>query len=60
MSELHLFKPLGLQFERKQIPQIVINVRTSRKLMEPLEATMLPWAHPRAKQFDCYYLRSRA
>ena len=44
VSELHLFVPLGLLFERKQIPQIVVNIRISRNPMEPLEATRLPWA----------------
>jgi hypothetical protein len=49
VSELHPFELLGLLFERKQIPQIVVNVRISRKTMEPLEATRLPWAHLRAR-----------
>ena len=40
----HLLQALGLLFERKQIPQIVVNVRIQRKTMEPLEATRLPWA----------------
>jgi hypothetical protein len=44
VSELHLFEPLRLLFERKQIPQIVVNVRIRRKAMEPLEAARLPWA----------------
>jgi len=44
VSELHLFQLLGLPFERKQIPQIVVNVRTSRQTTEPLETTRLPWA----------------
>ena len=44
VPELHLFAPLGLLFERKQSPQIVVNVRIRRKYMEPLEATRLPWA----------------
>ena len=35
---------LGLLFERKQIPQIVVNVRNWRKTMEPLEITRVPWA----------------
>jgi hypothetical protein len=35
---------MGLLFERKQIPQIVINVRTSQEPMEPLEPITLPWA----------------
>ncbi len=47
VSEPHLFERLGLLFERKQIPQFVVNIRTSRKTMEPLEATRLPWAHVR-------------
>jgi hypothetical protein len=42
VSELHLFERLGLLFERKQIPQIVVNVRISRKTMETLEAARLP------------------
>ena len=46
VSELHLFQRLGLLLERKQIPQVVVNVRIRRKAMEPLEATRLPWAHP--------------
>jgi hypothetical protein len=44
VSELHLFAPLRLLLERKPIPQIVVNVRTSRKTTEPLEATSVPWA----------------
>src|SRR6516225_487664 len=44
VSELHLFERLGLLFERKQVPQIVVNVGNSRKRMEPLEAARLPWA----------------
>ncbi len=44
VSEPHVVDPLGLLFERKQIPQIVVNVRIQRKTMEPLEATKLPWA----------------
>jgi hypothetical protein len=44
VSELDLFVLLGLLFERKQIPQIVVNIRIQRKAMEPLEATRLPWA----------------
>ena len=44
VSELLLFEVLGLLFERKQIPQIVVNVRIQRKPTEPLEATRLPWA----------------
>jgi hypothetical protein len=44
VSELHLFVPLRLLLERKPIPQIVVNVRTSRKTTEPLEATSVPWA----------------
>jgi len=28
VSEFHLREPLGLLFERKQIPQIVVNVRS--------------------------------
>jgi hypothetical protein len=43
VSELHPFRSLGLLFERKQIPQIVVNVRTLRKTTEPLEATLLPY-----------------
>jgi hypothetical protein len=42
VSELLLFEVLGLLFERKQIPQIVVIVRISRKTMDPLEATRLP------------------
>jgi hypothetical protein len=34
--ELHLFERLGLLFERKQIPQLVVNIRNSRKTKEPL------------------------
>ena len=49
VSELLLFEVLGLLFERKQIPQIVVNIRISRKAMEPMEAAKLPWAHLRAK-----------
>ena len=44
VSELDLLKPLELLFERKQIPQVVVIVRISRKAMEPLEAAKLPWA----------------
>jgi hypothetical protein len=44
VSELHLFEPLRLLFERKQIPQIVVIVRISQKTTEPLEGTQLPWA----------------
>ena len=44
VSELDLLKPLELLFERKQIPQFVVNIRSRRKAMEPLEATRLPWA----------------
>ncbi len=44
VSELDLFEPLGLPFERKQIPRIVVNVRIQRKTTELLEATSLPWA----------------
>jgi hypothetical protein len=40
---------LGLLFERKQIPQFVVNIRTSRKTMEPLEATRLPRAQVRPR-----------
>jgi hypothetical protein len=42
VSELHLFEMLGLLFERKQIPRFVVNIRNSRKAMEPSEATRLP------------------
>ena len=42
VSELHLLHPLRLPFERKQIPQSAVNIRTSRKAREPLEATRLP------------------
>jgi len=45
VSELHLFQLPRLLFERKQIPQIVVNTRTLQETMEPLEATALPWAH---------------
>src|SRR5207249_3629947 len=41
VSKLHLFEPLGLLFERKQVPQIVVIVRIRRKTTEPLEATRL-------------------
>lgn len=44
VSELHLLEPPGLLFERKQIPQIIVNVRNSRKATEPLETTRVPWA----------------
>jgi hypothetical protein len=44
VSKLHLFEVLGLLFERKQIPQIVVIVRIQRKTMEPLEQTTVPWA----------------
>src|SRR6185437_10038499 len=37
VSELDLFERLGLLFERKQIPRFVVNIRISRKTMEPLE-----------------------
>ena len=47
VSELHLLKPPGLLFERKQIPQIVVIVRIQRKTMEPLEQSTVPWAHVR-------------
>jgi hypothetical protein len=47
VSELHLFELLGLLFERKQIPQFVVNVRNARKTMEPLEATRLPCSQVR-------------
>lgn len=43
VSEPDLFKRLRLLFERKQIPRIVVNIRNSRKTMEPLEATRLPY-----------------
>jgi hypothetical protein len=42
VSELDLLKPPRLLFERKQIPQIVVNIRIARNVMEPLEATRLP------------------
>jgi hypothetical protein len=45
VSELDLLKLLELLFERKQIPQNVINIRISRKPMEPLDAAKLRWAH---------------
>jgi hypothetical protein len=45
--ELDLFQSPGLLFERKQIPQAIVNVRISRNAMELLEATNLPWAHDR-------------
>jgi len=38
VSKLHPFELLGLLFERKQIPQIVVIARISRKTMESLEA----------------------
>jgi hypothetical protein len=44
VSELDPFHPMNLLLERKQIPRIVVNVRTSRKPMEPLEPISLPWA----------------
>ena|SRR5437879_5733796 len=44
VSKLHLFEPLRLLFERKQVPQIVVIVRIRRKTTEPLEATRLLWA----------------
>jgi hypothetical protein len=44
VSELDLLKSLELLFERKQIPRIIVNIRNSRKTMEPLEAAWLPWA----------------
>jgi hypothetical protein len=44
VSELHAFQSLELLFERKQIPQIVVNVRSLRKTTEPLEITRVPWA----------------
>src|SRR5580693_1853320 len=47
VSELDLFRSPGLLFERKQIAQVVVNVRISRNAMESLEATSLPWAHDR-------------
>ena len=43
VSELHLLVPLGLLFERKQIPRFVVNIRSSRKAMDPLEAARLPY-----------------
>ena len=49
VSELHLREPLGLLFERKQIPQFIANIRIRPKTMEPLEATRLPWAELRAR-----------
>lgn len=48
VSGLHQFEVLALLFERKQIPQIIVNIRISRKPMEPLEARRLPWAQLRA------------
>ena len=44
VSEPHLFDPWNLRFERKQIPRFVGIVISSRKAMESLEATSLPWA----------------
>jgi hypothetical protein len=44
VSELHPFQSLELLFERKQIPQIVVNFRSLRKTTEPLEITRVPWA----------------
>jgi hypothetical protein len=44
VSEPHLFDPGEFPFERKQIPRFVVNIRSSRKTIEPLEATRLPWA----------------
>jgi hypothetical protein len=43
VSEIDLLNPTGLLFERKQIPQFVVNIRIWRKTMEPLEATRLPY-----------------
>ena len=45
VSKLHLFEPLRLLFERKQVPQIVVIVRIRRKTMGPLEPIPVPWAH---------------
>ena len=44
VSEPDLLKRPGLLFERKQIPQIIVNVRNSRTATEPLETTRVPWA----------------
>ena len=44
VSELHFFAPLELLFERKQVPQTIVNVRIRRKTMEPLEPVPVPWA----------------
>jgi hypothetical protein len=45
VSELHVFAPLELLFEQKQVPQIIVNVRIRRKTMEPLESVPVPWVH---------------
>lgn len=41
VSESYLLEPCGLLFERKQIPQNVVNVRNWRKPMETLETVIL-------------------
>ncbi len=38
--------------ERKRIPQIVVIVWITRKAMESLEATGLPWAHKRGNLYQ--------
>jgi len=40
----HLFEPRSLLIERKQIPQVVVTKRSSRKPIAPLETIHLPWA----------------
>lgn len=44
MSQSHLFQLPELPFERKQLPQIVVNVGNPRKATDPLEPILLPWA----------------
>jgi len=59
VSEPYPFEALGFRFDRKQIPQIVVNVRHTRKTMEPLETTRLPWAHLRTRVNPSEIFRSR-
>ena len=47
--ELHVFAPLELLFERKQVPQIIGNVRIRREMMEPLEPVPVPWVWRRGR-----------
>jgi hypothetical protein len=44
VSEGHLFQPRSLLIERKQIPQVVVIKRSSRKPIALLETIRLPWA----------------